>query len=122
MGTIYKTNGYIFESDLIIEQKGVKYAIDITDLSQIKAYSLSKLATLGRKYDFIRHYHPDFDNSENVVYLDDLNSLLDNECDSEKLERLTDMWGSDPKYWEDERDRIMARLFEESMNNYKNLF
>lgn len=121
--TVYKTkDGYIFESDVIIEREGFKYVIDVTDLEQIESYPLSKLASFGTIYDFIERYHPDYTHSNEVLRLDDLDCLIADECDIEKLEDLTSIWGSDPRYWEKERDRIMNRLFDESINNYKNLF
>lgn len=122
MGTIYRNkDGKVFDSLTIIAADG-RYAIDITDMNNVKAYPLKELATLAKsRFDFIQRYHPNY-NCDEVGWLSDLDCLIDNECDDEKLERLTYVYGSDPEEWERKHDELMQELFDEAKESYLNIF
>lgn len=112
----------IFESDLSIESNGIRYMIDATDITNISAYPLKELTTLGEKYDFIRRYLPDFDHRDEVAWLDNLDCLIEGECDDEKFERLTAGWGSDIRHWKEEYEKLLNQLYTEAIKNYGESF
>lgn len=118
---VYLTkDGCIFNSDLSTESNGIRYMIDATDIADIKAYPLQELTTLGEKYDFIRRYLPDFDHRDEVAWLDNLDCLIEGECDDdEKFERLTAGWGSDINHWKKEYEILFQKLYDEAVKNYK---
>lgn len=101
--------------------KGRKFILDISDETNIKAHSLNELTTLGETFDFICKYYPDYERSETVACLDDLDCLIEGECDEEKTERITSEWGSDPDWWQIERDRIYSELLHGAVANYKTI-
>lgn len=101
--------------------KGRKFILDISDETDIKAYRLSELTTLGNTFDFICKYYPNYERADEVAWLDDLDCIINGECDEEKTERVTSDWGSDPDVWESERDRIYSELLQGAIKNYKNL-
>lgn len=120
MGIVYKAHdGSVFECQLYAESNGIKYAINTTTLPEISAYPLRSLTTLGDSFDMICRYYPNYSSAEEVAELDDLDCLIDNECDEEKKERLTSIWGSDAVYWEQEREKLYQYLFEIAIKNYK---
>lgn len=99
--------------------KGRKFILDISDETDIKAHLLSELTTLGETFDFICKYYPDYGRADEVAWLDDLDCIIDEECDEEKTERITSEWGSDPDIWQTERDRIYQELLQGAIENYK---
>lgn len=124
MVQVYLTKDHhIFESDLSTESNGIRYMIDATNIDNIKAYPLKELATLGEKYDFISRLIPDFNNRDEVKWLNDLDSLIEGECDDdEKFEHLTHGWGSDILEWKKEYEALLTKLYTEAIKNYNNLF
>lgn len=120
MATVYLTNNNeIIVNGVEVTIKQCRYILDISNANSIKAYLLSDLATLGESFDFICKYHPDYSHSEDAANLDDLDCLIDNECNEEKLLLLTKIWGSDPDVWEEAREKIYAQLLNEAIVNYK---
>lgn len=123
MAIVYQANDdSVFETDLIIVKEGVKYALDITNIDEIKSHRLKDLTTIGEGFDVIVRYLPDYSTNDEVGCLDDLDCLIDHEYDDEKLERLTLIWGSDPDHWVKERDKLYRELLNRAINNYKNQF
>lgn len=111
MGTIYRTK----DSDIITQNievtiKGKRHVLDISDEKNIKAYPLSELTTLGESFDVICKYHPNYEHCDEAAWLDDLDCIIDGECDMEKTERITSQWGSDPDVWQRERDGLYSEL------------
>lgn len=121
MSTVYKTiEGEVFSSNTYIEfADGRRYAINTNHFPNITAHNLAEIATLGDAFSFIVRFHPDYDHSDEAAYLDDLDCLIDGECDEEKTERITSHFGSDPHRWEIERESIFLGLLEESIKAYK---
>lgn len=109
----------IFDSELSTESNGVRYMIDATDIANIKAYTLKELTTLGEKYDFIRRYLPGFDHRPEVLWFDDLDCLIEGECDDEKFENLTATWGSDPTQWKKEYNKLFHKLYNEAVGVFR---
>lgn len=109
----------IFDSDLSTESNGVRYMIDATDIANVKAYPLKELTTLGEKYDFISRYLPNFDHRDEVAWLDNLDCLIEGECDDEKFERLTSGWGSDPTQWKKEYNKLFHKLYNEAVGVFR---
>lgn len=122
MGTIYRSkNGKVIDGLDIIKADG-RYAIDITDMTDAKAYPLKELATLAQsRFEFIQRYHPNY-NCDEIGWLSDLDCLIDGECDDEKLESLTMTYGSDPQEWERQREELMQELFNAAKEAYLNKF
>lgn len=119
MGTIYRTKYFdVISENVEVAIKGKKYVLDISDEKNIKAYLLSELTTLGESFDVICKYHPNYEYCNEAAWLDDLDCLIDGECDEEKKERITSDWGSDPDVWESERERIYAELLQNAIENY----
>ena len=122
MGTIYRTKYFeVISENVEVTIKGKKYVLDISDEKNIKVHLLSELTTLGVSFDFICKYHPNYEHCDEAAWLDDLDCLIDGECDDEKTERVTSEWGSDPDVWESERDRIYSELLQEAIDNYLKL-
>ena len=118
INAIYKSRaGHVFPA-LEMEKFGEKYVIDINDLAMLKAYPLKEVATLGTINEFLMEYYPDYERSQNVADLDDLACLIAGECEREKLERLTEIYGSDPKYWELEEEKLYWNMVEKAIENY----
>lgn len=113
MGTIYRNkDGKVFDSLDIATAEG-RYAIDITDMKDVKAYPLKELATLAQsRFDFICRFHPRYHFCDEAGWMADLDVLIDGECGEEKLEDLTATYGSDPDEWERQRDTLMQELFD----------
>lgn len=74
---------------------GVRYVIEGTSKSvaesEIKIFDDSGIT------DFIEKWHPDYYHSDLIAWIDDLHCALGNECDDEKLARIEESWGTDPK-------------------------
>lgn len=124
MPTIYQTikgNHIISDSQEVII-RGKRYVLDLSDVQNIIAYRLSELATLGESFDFITKYYPDYAHCDEAALLDDLDCLIDNECDEEKLTRLTANWGSDPEEWKSKREDIYQQMLNGAIENYKQIF
>lgn len=119
MGTIYRTKYFdVISENVEVAIKGKKFVLDISDEKNIKAYLLSELTTLGESFDVICKYHPNYEHCNEAAWMDDLDCLIDGECDEEKKERITSEWGSDPDVWESERERIYAELLQSAIENY----
>lgn len=122
MATIYRTrNNEIIIDGLDVVINGKNYIIDISDEENIKAHLLSRLTTLGESFDFICKYHPDYTHSEEAAWLDDLDCIIDGECDEEKTERITSEWGSDTDVWQKKREKIYSNLLHDAIDNYKTI-
>ncbi len=120
MATIYRANdNNVFESDLLIERFGRRYVIDATDIAKIKAYPLKEVAMLGDEVEFLSNFYPNYEISDEISCIDDLECLLHNECDSDKLSRLTVAWGSDPDTWQLELDVLRRDVLNTAIENYK---
>lgn len=124
MVQVYLTkDNHVFESDLSTESGGIRYMIDATEIDRIKAYPLKELTTLGEKYDFISRYLPDFERRDEAAWLDDLDSLIEGECeDDDKYEHLTAVWGSDLLHWKRDYDELLRKLYVEAVENLKSRF
>lgn len=122
MGTIYRTRNFdVISENVEVTIKKKKYVLDISDEKNIKAYPLSELTTIGETFDFICNSHPDYEHCDEAAWLDDLECILNEECDTEKTERITSVWGSDPAVWEQERDRLYNTLLRSAIENYLKL-
>lgn len=120
MGTVYKTqDGFIFECNLYAESNGIKYAINTANLPEVSAYPLRSIATLGESFDVISQYYPNYFTSDEVATLDDLDCLINDECDDEKKDRLTSIWGSDKTFWIQHRDNLFETLLNQAIQCYK---
>lgn len=120
MGIVYKTkSNHIFDCEATVVKNGVKYAIDTTEIQNVKAYPLSALTTLGTTDEFIMHYYDDYSQCDEVAALDDLDCLIGNECCYKKTERLSSVYGSDPEKWHLYRDEVMEELFSRTVADYK---
>ncbi len=124
MSTIYKTikGSHIIVDSAELTIKGTKYVLDVSDVANITAYPLSTLATLGEAFDFITQYYPYFEQCSEAAELDDLDCLIENECEPAKFYLLTEMYGSDPAKWEKERDQLYQMMIDKAIENYKNTF
>lgn len=101
--------------------KGRKFILDISDETAIKAHLLAELTTLGETFDFICKYFPDFEHCDEAAWLDDLDCIINGECNEEKIERVTSVWGSDPDIWVLQRDRIYSDILKGAIKNYKTI-
>lgn len=120
MGTVYKANdGSVFECNLYADSYGIKYAINTTSLPEVSAYPLRSLTTLGESFDIICRYYPNYSSADEAAELDDLDCLIDNECNEEKQEKLTSIWGSDREFWIQQRDNLYESLFKRAIECYK---
>lgn len=121
MGTVYRTKqGEVFSAETYITlANGDKYALNVSQFPNITAHNLADIATLGDTFSFIIRYFPDFEHSQEVAELDDLDCLIDGECNEEKTERITLVYGSDPQRWLVQRDEIFSYLLKEAIKAYK---
>lgn len=124
MPTIYQSNKdyTVITMAQEVTIKGKRYILDLADPAHITAYPLSELATLGDSFSFITAYFPDFEHCDEAAWLDDLDCLIDNECDDDKFKRLTREYGSDPVGWEKQREDLYQQMLAEAIKNYKNQF
>lgn len=121
MPTIYQSikDGHVITEPLDVTIKSRSFILDLADATHIVAYPLSELATLGEAFDVIAKYFPDYEHCGEAAWLDDLDCLIDNECDNEKLIRLTQEYGSDPEYWKIQREELYQQMLAEAIKNYR---
>lgn len=112
-------NDEIIVDGIEIAIKGKKYILEIISENYIKAHRLSELTTLGETFDFVCKHYPDYEHCDEASDLDDLDCIINNECDDEKIERITYKWGSDPEWWEIQRDHIYSELIKGAVKNFK---
>lgn len=120
MATIYKTkDGDVFACEHHVERAdGSKYALDLTRFPKISAYNIASLTTLGNDFIFIENFYPGYSQSQKIAELDDLDCLLAEECDDEKVARVTDVFGSDPRQWKIERERLYSEILSMAIEAY----
>lgn len=61
----------------------------------------------------LNYYHSDM-----VGWIDDLHCALDNECDDEKLARIEESWGTDPKGWLIELINLESAAYRRALERY----
>lgn len=77
-----------------------------------------RFLNLDSIWDFITVWHPDYDHSDEIAWIDDLDCALDNECDDEKLSRIVQWWGSTPEEWIQHKSELEKLVFGEALDNY----
>lgn len=117
-GIMYRYADNVFYCEAAVTRGSATLVLDTTDFHDIKAFKLSDVASLGEADDFISRWHPDY-NGVAIAQLDDLDCVMGCECDSEKLERVTSEWGSDPSRWAIERDLLYHEILVSAIKNYK---
>lgn len=70
---------------------------------------------------FIEKWHPDYYHSDMIAWIDDLHCALDNECDDEKLARIEEAWGTDPKGWLIELINLESAAYRRALERYYSL-
>ena len=71
--------------------------------------------------DFIEKWHPDYYHSDLIAWIDDLHCALGNECDDEKLARIEESWGTDPKGWLKELITLETAAYRRALERYYSL-
>ncbi len=98
---------------------GVRYVIEGTSKSvaesEIKIFDDSGIT------DFIEKWHPDYYHSDLIAWIDDLHCALGNECDDEKLARIEESWGTDPKRWLKELITLETAAYRRALERYYSL-
>ncbi len=71
--------------------------------------------------EFVEMWLPDYYHSDMVGWIDDLHCALDNECDDEKLARIEESWGTDPKGWLKELITLETAAYRRALERYYSL-
>lgn len=82
--------------------------IDLPDIPELKE----------NPWDFAMKYHPDWTHSQDVADSDDLDCLIHNECDEEKYNRLTEIYGDTYEEWERQSEEVDNKIIQDAIENY----
>ena len=118
---IIKSTGEIIEISHRIDSLhyGVRYVINGTSKSvaesEIMIFDDSGVTA------FIEKWHPDYYHSDLIAWIDYLHCALGNECDDEKLARIEESWGTDPKGWLCELINLESAAYRRALERYYSL-
>lgn len=85
--------------------------IDLPDIPELKK----------DPWGFAVTYHPDWTHSQDVADSDDLECLIHNECDDEKYNRLTEIYGTNREKWQEMSDEADNKIIQDAIENYYRL-
>ncbi|MCM1075959.1 MAG: hypothetical protein NC411_01200 [Bacteroides sp.] len=77
-----------------------------------------RFLNLDSIWDFIMVWHPNYNHSDEIAWIDDLDCALDNECDEEKLSRIIQQWGATTEEWIRHKSELEKLVFSEALDNY----
>lgn len=71
--------------------------------------------------EFVEMWLPNYYHSDMIGWIDDLHCALDNECDDEKLARIEEAWGTDPKGWLYELINLESAAYRHALERFYEL-
>ena len=71
--------------------------------------------------EFVEMWLPNYSQSDMIGWIDDLHCALGNECDDEKLARIEESWGTDPKGWLNELINLESAAYRRALERYYSL-
>ncbi|MYM12388.1 hypothetical protein [Muribaculum intestinale] len=115
---IIKSTGEVIEISHRIDSSryGIRYVIAGT--SKSVAESEIMIFDDSGVIAFIEKWYPDYYHSDIIAWIDDLHCALGNECDDEKLARIGEAWGTDPKGWLIELINLESAAYRRALERY----
>lgn len=115
---LVKSTGEIVKVDTRLESS--RYGLLWKEVGTSRSFPDSELQLFDDSgvTDFVETWHPNYYHSDLIAWIDDLHCALDNECDDEKLARIGEAWGTDPKGWLIELINLESAAYRRALERY----